>query len=426
MRRILMGWDNFFYQGIEPIVLWVAALLFIYILAIFFYFYVYKRIMKGKRELSKRTIILSSLTIMYIFVVFTVVFLGRISRGDRAYILYPFYSYREAWNDWSTFGWGSIILNIVMFIPLGILLPLWSEKLHRYYKVAFIGFLFTLFIECVQYVLRLGVFEVDDLIHNTLGTLIGYGIIMIILSLINKRKLKVASVFLYLIPALLAITAFAVIFGVYNLMELGTLGASYSYPMDMDKVKVVSDISYSTESSKAMIYKAPYYTASEAEEFIREFFSLIDSSTAEDGNVIDDEHGIFYSDDRSRHMWVTFRGGNYNYSDFDYGPETGAKAIKASEEEVRKALSAMNIYVTKEASFHYDDVESWFVFQVDLIEERENAFSGTLSGKYYEDSTIKDINNNMLSLKYYREAEIISEDEAFKRILDGKFTLGEI
>ena len=113
-----MGWRNFSHQGMESIVLWIAALLFIYILAVLIYFYVYKVIMKGKKELSKRTIILSIITIAYIISVFTAVFLGRIVRDNRAYILFPFYSYREAWNGWSPYDWRGIILILLCLFHL--------------------------------------------------------------------------------------------------------------------------------------------------------------------------------------------------------------------------------------------------------------------------------------------------------------------
>ncbi len=379
--------------------------------------------MKGKKELSKRTIILSIITIAYIISVFTAVFLGRIVRDNRAYILLPFYSYRAAWNGWSPYDWRGIILNIAMFVPFGFLLPLWSEKLQSFWKICLVSFLSTLFIEGVQYFSRIGVFEVDDLIHNTLGALIGYGGIMIILAINKKKRLKAASVLLYLSPALLTVVVFAAIFISYSSMEMGTLITDYIYPVNMDKIKVASDISYDTERDKAIIYKAPYFTVSEAENFTRKFFESIGSNINEDGNFIDDEYGIFYSDDRSRHMWVTFRGGTYNYSDFDYNSETATKAIKVSEEDARKALSDMRIYVPKKASFQYDNMENWFVFEVDLVEEQEYAFAGTLIGKYYEDGTVKEINNDMMSLKFYRETEIISEEEAFKKIIEGKFML---
>ncbi|HLL93803.1 MAG TPA: VanZ family protein [Spirosoma sp.] len=65
------------------------------------------------------------------------------------------------------------ILNVVIFVPLGIysgiLVKRWtfSEKLLLF-------FLLSLTIEGLQYILRLGAFDVTDIITNTLGGIIGF------------------------------------------------------------------------------------------------------------------------------------------------------------------------------------------------------------------------------------------------------------
>ncbi len=70
----------------------------------------------------------------------------------------------------------SFALNIFLFMPLGYLIPLSFSKVDRWWKVLSLGFLFSLFIETVQLITRLGWFDASDLLHNTLGALIGYWI----------------------------------------------------------------------------------------------------------------------------------------------------------------------------------------------------------------------------------------------------------
>ena len=64
--------------------------------------------------------------------------------------------------------------NIIGFIPLGILLPLVFPFLINGWRV--VGFIFgiSLLFELTQLVFGVGVFDVDDLILNTAGGLIGY------------------------------------------------------------------------------------------------------------------------------------------------------------------------------------------------------------------------------------------------------------
>lgn len=65
------------------------------------------------------------------------------------------------------------VLNIILFVPMGFLLPaVWKE--YRSFKVALIsGFASSLLIEILQ-IFTFRLTDIDDLITNTLGTVAGY------------------------------------------------------------------------------------------------------------------------------------------------------------------------------------------------------------------------------------------------------------
>ena len=63
--------------------------------------------------------------------------------------------------------------NIGWFIPFGFILPLLWKRIS-FLKTVFMGFLFSLTIEFMQFAFYKGVAEVDDLILNTFGVAIGY------------------------------------------------------------------------------------------------------------------------------------------------------------------------------------------------------------------------------------------------------------
>ena len=67
--------------------------------------------------------------------------------------------------------------NLIWFVPLGILLPLLA-KVQR--STILWGFLLSLYIEVSQYIFGTGVSEVEDLILNTTGTAIGYGLFLLL------------------------------------------------------------------------------------------------------------------------------------------------------------------------------------------------------------------------------------------------------
>ncbi len=94
------------------------------------------------------------------------------------YIIKPFNSYAMlAKGDQSRLG--EIAINILMMIPFGICfgifisfdLEFWDMYL---FQTVFAGSLFSLLIELVQLISKRGTFEIDDIIHNAIGTLIGY------------------------------------------------------------------------------------------------------------------------------------------------------------------------------------------------------------------------------------------------------------
>ena len=71
-----------------------------------------------------------------------------------------------------------------MFIPLGLLLPVVFKSLSSFKKIFQVTFYFSLFIEFIQYFIgRLS--DIDDLILNTLGGMLGYAVYCIVYKLFS-------------------------------------------------------------------------------------------------------------------------------------------------------------------------------------------------------------------------------------------------
>ena len=88
----------------------------------------------------------------------------------------------------------SILLNIIgntaMFIPIGIVWPAVFKKLDRPFKVIAAGIGLSLFIELLQLPFFDRVSDIDDLILNSLGYVLGYLIFLLLkcIALLFKRK----------------------------------------------------------------------------------------------------------------------------------------------------------------------------------------------------------------------------------------------
>ena len=78
------------------------------------------------------------------------------------------------------------IQNILFFIPYGLLFP-WKDNWKRVFVTALV---LSLLIELSQYIFNLGWCEVDDVISNTLGAMIGYGVLWKIKTLGRAREEK--------------------------------------------------------------------------------------------------------------------------------------------------------------------------------------------------------------------------------------------
>ena len=80
----------------------------------------------------------------------------------------------------------NIFGNTAMFIPSGIILPIIYKKLDNFWKVAAAGAMISLCIEILQLPFSGRASDVDDLILNTAGVMIGYGIYALVRA-VRKR-----------------------------------------------------------------------------------------------------------------------------------------------------------------------------------------------------------------------------------------------
>lgn len=85
----------------------------------------------------------------------------------------------------------NLIGNILAFIPLGIFLPkLFSSSASSISKVFVLSLSLSLCFEMTQLLLFIGTFDVDDLILNTSGAMLGYAALRIQVSSVKHLAVK--------------------------------------------------------------------------------------------------------------------------------------------------------------------------------------------------------------------------------------------
>lgn len=76
-------------------------------------------------------------------------------------------------GSWNLF-WLNVIGNICVFIPLGAFLPKLFTRCRNLFFVIVLSLELSLVVEVIQLVTRVGSFDVDDLLLNTIGGILGY------------------------------------------------------------------------------------------------------------------------------------------------------------------------------------------------------------------------------------------------------------
>ena len=92
--------------------------------------------------------------------------------------VYPFREIMRYLTYADLLGTRNVLLNlagnIVGFMPFGALLPIFARGARKMWRVVLLAFEVSALVEFTQLVFQVGCFDVDDMILNTFGALLGY------------------------------------------------------------------------------------------------------------------------------------------------------------------------------------------------------------------------------------------------------------
>lgn len=101
--------------------------------------------------------------------------------------LTPFVWLRETY----TMGFAQMVeqlaMNVAMLIPMGLLLPAACRRMRAWWKTATVIALFMLAVETIQYFIGRSA-DIDDLIMNTAGGIMGYGLFSLAGRCLSGRR----------------------------------------------------------------------------------------------------------------------------------------------------------------------------------------------------------------------------------------------
>ena len=163
-----------------------------------------RRVKRGKKVVHASS---NTCFYMYLAIVLFITFLSRESGSGKGMDLKLF----------STFGINDrnnayVAENILLFVPFGFTCAWAFPALRRFFKCSLAGFAASLSIEFLQLVTQRGFFQIDDILTNVIGTMIGYILFRCVLRDEETNPRRTRAVYIALAGGAVAVTVLGLIF----------------------------------------------------------------------------------------------------------------------------------------------------------------------------------------------------------------------
>lgn len=115
----------------------------------------------------------------YVLFIYGVTVFFRKGGSTESYMLTPFGSYVKMFQGEASDMLFDILVNVALFMPVGFLWGAQSSLKpfkRQWFIVLLLGFSLSIGIELFQLFLNKGCAEIDDIIHNTLGCILGFAL----------------------------------------------------------------------------------------------------------------------------------------------------------------------------------------------------------------------------------------------------------
>jgi glycopeptide antibiotics resistance protein len=137
------------------------------------------------KEHRKKQLTKAGWLLFYLYIILLSYFLFFSERYGRENIMHDYRYNLELFKEIKRFiryrellGFESFLVNIVgnvvAFAPFGFMLPLLNKRYRHFFLVAFLSMLFSVGVEVIQLYLKVGIFDVDDILMNSIGGILGY------------------------------------------------------------------------------------------------------------------------------------------------------------------------------------------------------------------------------------------------------------
>lgn len=385
-------------------------------IAIGLIFWLYRSKYRGKQPFPRKKAILAVLLAGYLGILGYATLSRLGGTGASGFNLHPFRLWREAWNCFSLTAWANLLLNIAMLIPFGILLPLLLPRFQKFSHMLLAALALTLYIESAQYLSGRGIFDIDDLFTNTLGAMMGWCLLMCVLSVVGRRPVRS---FRYALFAMLPVAVIAGGFLSYQLQEYGNLPENWVWKQNTSRIQWALECTLSGEGQSVDIYQLNVPTRAECDA-LRDHFQTLLGEDFERTDYYDESimyMNQWHEGNCAHFLTVHRESGCYSLSFvYDREPTPG----ETDRETIERCLSTYGISVPGTADFSYLH-SGIHRFTVAPLSDGSTVTEGSISCTYNTDGSLTQITNDLTTRSFHAREQTISPQAAYEKMRRGLF-----
>lgn len=388
---------------------------------------IYKKAFHGKKTFTKVQAVSAVLLCCWLILVLGLTSLSRGANYTGEINIDFFSCYINAWNKWSISELQLIIFNMLMFAPLGFLLPLLWKKAEKIWVTLAFSLGLTTLIEGIQLLTGTGIFELDDLFHNSVGSLFGYFCIMVILVPIREKTIRFAPIAkVFLIPCVVSLIL-GVVFWAYDRQPYGNMDILPAVKQDMSAVQITTERKLSDKDTTVSIYKNKYAEDKTYIQNIQSWFAELENLSFSNTTRREGEDYVYTGMDANGNefqMNFFFRSGQWSYTTF------AEDAARLTEETVQQYRNRYEPWMKKNGllpdnavfSAQNNDTLRWDVAPEYDVSVGDEAFqNGSVMMRFDENGTVIDLSYQISWNEYVATEDIISPNEAYVQVESGNF-----
>lgn len=259
-----------------------------------------------KRALSKEYHARWMLSLWYLCTLLFVTFAGRwVSRlaPFTAMSLRSFDALREALISPDRHAQNQMLLNVLIFVPLGLLLVWHAQRHEKGTKLYWLVLLLPLGIELIQFATRLGFFDLDDLLLNSLGGAWGLCLGLCYISL-KKKKSVLFPAFGVLLPV--AVIAAGLLW--LAARPYGFVPQDFTDPTHGKPQSVSVDALDGQLPESVTVYRIVSLSESEAEQTADRLFAALGLTRNMNLSNVYDDLAVYWAEHSNVYVWVYYNG----------------------------------------------------------------------------------------------------------------------